>query len=98
MHIISRKRLKDFWEAGHADAEQPLRAWFAITRAARWSAPADIKQLFPHASFLADNRVCFNIGGNKYPLIVRVMYSTQRVYVRFVGTHAEYDKIDANEV
>ena len=94
MHIIARKTLKDFWET-HPDAEQPLRAWFSEARHASWRRPKDIKTRYPSASFLTDNRVVFNVKGNRYRLIVHVRYDLGRVYIRFIGTHAEYDKLDA---
>ncbi|MDA8121558.1 MAG: type II toxin-antitoxin system HigB family toxin [Deltaproteobacteria bacterium] len=94
MHVIARKTLKDFWER-HSDAEQPLRAWFTETTSSIWHGPADIKSRYPTASFLNDNRVVFNIKGNSYRLVVHVRYDLGRVYIRFVGTHAEYDRINA---
>src|SRR5512134_3844488 len=94
MHVISRKTIKDFWDR-HSDAEQPLRAWFTETTSATWHGPADIKNRYPTASFLTDNRVVFNIKGNRYRLVVHVRYDLGRVYIRFAGTHAEYDKINA---
>lgn len=98
MRVIALKRLKEFWQSGHADAEQPLRAWYQMVTKMSWQKPEDIKQVFATASFLKDNRVAFNIGGNKYRLIVRVRYHLGRVYIRFIGTHKQYDRINANEV
>jgi len=89
--------LRDFWER-HPDAEQPLKAWFQAAQAADWTSPADVKANYRTASFLDDNRACFNIAGNKYRLIVKINYPYRVVYIRFVGTHAQYDKIDANTV
>ena len=97
MRIIARKTLKAFWE-NHADAEQDLEAWYAEAKAASWDSPTDIKQKYASASFLADNRVVFNIKGNTYRLVVKINYSIKIVYIRFVGTHAEYDRIDAETV
>jgi mRNA interferase HigB len=97
MRIITRKALKTFWEQ-HPDAEQPLKAWFKFARGADWKTPTEVKADYRTASFLADNRVCFNIAGNKYRLVVRVNYPYRLVYIRFVGTHAAYDDIDANQV
>jgi mRNA interferase HigB len=79
----------------HGDARQALFAWFAEVERANWSGPDDIKTLYPSASFLAGNRVVFNIKGNKYRVVVAVKYDFFAVYIRFIGTHAEYDKIDA---
>lgn len=99
MRIISRKTLRDFWEQpSHADAEQPLKSWFKIASEADWATPADIKGQFGNASFIGNNRVVFNIGGNKYRLIVAVNYPYRIMYVRFVGTHKQYDAIDAEEI
>ena len=97
MHLISRRALREFWEL-HPQAEQPLRSWCAVVEAAAWSSPADVKAIFRHASILANNRIVFNIGGNDYRLVVYARYDTQRFFVRFVGTHAEYDRIDATTV
>lgn len=99
MRIISRKTLRLFWEkAEYADAEQPLKAWFREVSSADWNSPAAIKAAFGTASILANNRVVFNIGGNKYRLVVKVNYPYRVLYVRFIGTHAQYDRIDADEV
>jgi mRNA interferase HigB len=99
MRVIALSRLRQFWQQpGCSNAEHPLRAWFKETEKATWSSPADIKQRYASASFLSDNRVVFNIGGNKYRLIVRVMYRHKTVFIRFIGTHGEYDQIDANTV
>jgi mRNA interferase HigB len=90
MRIISRKTLKDFYES-HRDAEGPLVAWFREAENAAWKAPADIKAQYRNASILKDRIVVFNIAGNKYRLVVKILYQTQTVYVRFVDSHAEYD-------
>ena len=97
MRIIARKTLRDFWEK-HPQAEQPLRAWFAIAKKASWSTPGDIKLVFPHASVLANNRIVFNIKGNHFRLVVSIRYEFQVIYIRFIGTHAEYDRIDAAQI
>ncbi|RZJ63252.1 MAG: type II toxin-antitoxin system HigB family toxin [Flavobacterium sp.] len=97
MRIISRKTLKEFWE-NHPDCEQQLTAWFREADKSGWASPADIKQEYPSASILSGNRVVFNIKGNNYRLIVKINYAHQMVWIRFVGTHAEYDKINANEI
>ena len=94
MRIISRKRLREFWEK-HTDAQQALQAWYADVKQADWQTPADIKNVYRNASIVANNRAIFNIKGNKYRLIVVVQYQYGIVYIRFVGTHQEYDKIDA---
>jgi mRNA interferase HigB len=99
VRVIARRTLREFWEQrGHGDAQQPLRAWFAEVRHANWRSPADIKASYRNASFLANNRVVFNIAGNKFRLVVALKYSAQLVFIRFVGTHAQYDEIDASGV
>ncbi|MGP4132272.1 type II toxin-antitoxin system HigB family toxin [Pantoea tagorei] len=97
MRIISIASLKQFWET-HNQAEQPLKAWVDEVKKAQWKTPQDIKDKYRSADFLSNNRVVFDIKGNDYRLIVAVAYRFQAVYIKFVGTHAEYDKIDANTV
>ena len=93
MRIIARRTLREFG-ARHPDAERPLRAWFATARGAEWRGPADIKGRYPSASLLTHNRVVFNIGGNKYRLVVAIRYDARIVFIRFIGTHQQYDRID----
>ena len=91
--------LRAFWaRRGRHDTEQPLRAWVHVVKAAQWSNLAEVKEMFRSADILPNDRVVFNIGGNKYRLIVAIHYRAKRVFVRFIGTHAEYDKIDATKV
>jgi mRNA interferase HigB len=97
MRIISRKALREFWEI-HPDAQQPLRAWYADVKKADWQSPTDIKNVYRNASIVANNRVVFNIKGNKYRLVVAVQYEYRLVYIRFVGTHQAYDKIDVTTI
>jgi mRNA interferase HigB len=97
LRVISKKILRDFWES-HADSEQQLRSWFQETSKADWKNPNEIKTEYPSASILNNSRIVFNIKGNNYRLIVRINYDYQVVWIRFVGTHAEYDKINANEI
>ena len=97
MKVIAIGTLRAFWER-HADAEQPLKAWHDEAKAASWTSPQDIKDQYVHASFVGKNRVVFNIKGNSYRLIVAVAYRFQAIYIKFVGTHAQYDKIDAATV
>ncbi|MBZ0254838.1 type II toxin-antitoxin system HigB family toxin [bacterium] len=97
MRIIARKTLREFW-LRHRQAEQPLKSWFQFVSAASWSSPNNVKCVYHNASFLEDNRVCFNISGNKYRLIVKINYSYKIVYIRFIGTHKDYDLIDANTI
>jgi mRNA interferase HigB len=97
VRVISVKTLKSFWEK-HPDAESPLRAWYTEARRANWRGPQDIKTAYRTASILRNNRVVFNVKGNTYRLVVAVKYEFQVIYIRFIGTHAEYDKIKAEEV
>jgi mRNA interferase HigB len=97
MHIIFRRTLIEYWHA-HPDAERPLRAWFTDAKKATWKSPEDIKQRYANASILPHNRVVFNIKGNTYRLVVIVEYSQGKIFIRFVGSHAEYDKIDATTI
>ena len=94
MRIISRRFLREFWEK-HQDSAAPLQTWFHDVEQATWNSPADIKEVYRNASFVANNRVVFNIKGNHYRLVVVIIYQHGVVYIRFVGTHAEYDRIDA---
>ncbi len=97
MHIVSLKQLRLFWQK-HPDAEEPLRSWHAIARRAQWRTPVEIRADYGSASFVGKNRVVFNIKGNDYRLIVVAEYQKGRLFIRFVGTHAEYDRIDAATV
>lgn len=97
MRIIAVKTLREFWES-HPDAEQALKSWCKETSDVRWKEPNDIKQRYPSADFLPGNRIVFNIKGNTYRLIVKIHYNTGIVFIRFVGTHAEYEKIDAKTI
>lgn len=97
MRILSRSTLRAFWER-HPDAEPALRDWYQVAEKADWSSPDQVKQRYPDASIIPDNRVVFNIKGNVYRLVTRMSYPYRRVYIRFVGTHAEYDRINAAEV
>jgi len=96
MRIVSRATLKEFWEQPiYSDSEQPLKAWHEETKKADWNSPQDIKNQYRNASFVGNNRVVFNIHGNKYRLVVAINYAFSICYIRFVGTHQNYDKIDA---
>lgn len=97
MRIISRRTLRKFGDR-HPQVRQPLDDWYRLASRSEWRTPADIKMLFRSADILAENRVVFNIGGNDFRLVVKVEYGLQMVFVRFVGTHAEYDKIDATTI
>lgn len=97
LRIIAKKILQEFWEK-HSDSQQQLKSWYQETNEVKWSNPKQIKKEYPSASFLTDNRVVFNIKGNKYRLIVKINYEYHMIWIRFIGTHAEYDKIDATKI
>jgi mRNA interferase HigB len=98
VQVIAKRTLKVFWDR-HKQAEASLRAWYAIVNQSVWSGPADVKAAFgTSVDFVGDNRLIFDIAGNKYRLIVHVAYAYKRVLIKFVGTHAEYDKIDPKSV
>ena len=94
MRIIARKTLREFWEQ-HPDARQSLQSWYADVKHAIWKTPTNIKDIYSNASFLKNNRVVFNIMGNKYLLIVAIQYEYRILFIQFIGTHQQYDKIDA---
>jgi mRNA interferase HigB len=100
MRVIALSTLRSFWEgkAGYSDAREPTLAWYRHTLKADWRSPADVKQEFGTASILRDGRAVFNIAGNKYRLVVWFNYPYRVVYVRFIGTHAQYDRIDAQNI
>jgi mRNA interferase HigB len=102
MRIISKKAIADFCarnrRADSEAAEEQLRAWYQEAKVAKWSGPADIKARYKSASILKNCRVVFNICGNKYRLVARINYRSFKLYIRFIGTHKEYDKINAEEI
>ena len=97
MRIIARKTLRDFW-VEHPSAREPLQAWYREVEREDWDTPARVRLRYPTASILAGNRVVFNIKGNDFRLVVRINYPYRIVYIRFIGTHREYDRIDAEMV
>lgn len=97
MRVFSRNTLVEYWKT-HTNAEEVLKSWFAEAEKARWNSPDDIKRKYPHASILPNNRVVFNIKGNNYRLVVKINYNYGQVFIRFIGTHAEYDKIDSTVI
>lgn len=97
MRVISQAKLKAFYSK-HSDAEQALKAWYDEARKASWATPQQIKDHYRSASFVGHNRVVFNVHGNRYRLVVAVAYQFGAVYIKFVGTHADYDEIDAATV
>lgn len=99
MRVISVRTLKEFWEKpGNGDSEQALKAWYAEAKEAEWKGPNDIKEQYHSASIIGSGRVVFNIKGNKYRLIVAIKYEFKIVYIRFIGTHKQYDAVDARTV
>ncbi|WP_201523851.1 type II toxin-antitoxin system HigB family toxin [Aliarcobacter butzleri] len=99
MRIISKKTIKDFYEQTlYQDSKESLEAWHKEAIKADWQNPNDIKKQYKSASLVGNNRVVFNIHGNKYRLIVKINYFAKVVYIRFIGTHKQYDKIDATEI
>lgn len=97
MRIISRNTLVEAWTK-YRDAEQALKAWFKEAEAATWTSPEDVRTSYPRASIVGDERVVFNIRGNTYRLVVAINYRASIVFIKFFGTHAEYDKIDVTKV
>ena len=99
MRIISRKILREFWgNPLYRDSAEALKAWYAITSRADWGKPADVKAQFRNASIIRGNRCVFNIAGNKYRLIVKFNYPAKIAFIRFVGTHRHYDRVDAESI
>lgn len=97
MRVIRRNTLEDYWHT-HPDTEDSLKSWYFEAKHAQWKKPEDIKQKFSSADILPGNRVVFNIKGNHYRLVVKIHYNTGVVYIRFIGTHAEYNKINAEMI
>jgi mRNA interferase HigB len=97
VRVIAKITLRDFWER-HKDCEHQLKSWHKEAEESFWKGPVDIKREYPSASFLMDNRVVFNIKGNRYRLVVKINYDYGIIWIRFIGTHSEYDKIDVTKV
>ncbi len=94
MHVIARGTLRDFWESpGKQDAQEALCAWHAHAKAVEWTNWGDVKADYPRADWVGNDRVVFDIGGNKYRLVMKMEFAKQRIYIRFLGTHKEYDEI-----
>jgi len=100
MRVISKRTLVQFWEnnSNYEDARAPLEAWYQEAKHAKWTSPTDIKAKYRNASTLKGGRVIFNIAGNKYRLVVAINFDTQIIYIRFVGTHKQYDTIDPEAI
>ena len=97
MRIIAKKTLRDFWTR-HPECEQQLKAWHQEAEEANWKGPNNIKQDFPSASIIGENRVVFNIKGNDFRLVAIIIFASSKVYIRYIGTHSEYDKIDCLKI
>ena len=97
MWVFTKRTLREFWER-HPNSEASLRAWYEEAQRASWDTPVDVRESCAYARIIGNNRVIFNIKGNNYRLVVRIDYPFKKVYVRFIGTHAEYDRINALEV
>lgn len=97
MRVIAKKILREFWKKHH-DCEQQLKSWYQEALSAEWKNTNEVKLEYPTASIIGDSRVVFNIKGNSYRLIIKINFDYQMVWIRFIGTHAEYDKINAKKV
>jgi mRNA interferase HigB len=97
MQVVALRTLRHFW-ATHPQAEMPMRAWYGLVSRAECTGPADVRRMFNSADFLGDNRVIFDIGGNKYRIVAHIAYGYHRVLIKFVGTHGDYDKINPETV
>ena len=95
--MIAKRRLREFWEI-YPDVETALQDWHREVEREDWATPAQLRQRYPNASIIGNDRAVFRIRGNSYRLVVRIFYPARTVYIRFIGTHAEYDRINVQEV
>ena len=95
--IFAKRTLRQFWEK-YPDSEQYLKTWYDTAMSSDWKTPADVKKSYANASILKESRIVFNIKGNTYRLIAKINFEKQWIFIRFIGTHDEYDKIDANKI
>ncbi|MBT3423086.1 MAG: type II toxin-antitoxin system HigB family toxin [Bacteroidetes bacterium] len=99
MRIIAFRTIRDFFERPeYSDSEASLRAWYHDVKKAEWKNSNELKQLYKNASILGEGKVVFNIKGNDYRLVVAIDYDFQVIFIRFIGTHKQYDKIDAKTI
>ncbi len=99
MRVIAKSTLKKFWEQRiYNDSQNPLESWYEEAIKADWRSPQDLKDQYGNASICGNNRVVFNIGGNKYRLVVEIQYQAGIVWVKFIGTHTQYDKINVENI
>lgn len=96
--VFAKSTLRAYWEKKRPDAEQYLKTWYNTAISSNWKTPNDVKQTYANASILKDNRIVFNIKGNTYRLVTKINFEKQWIFIRFIGTHKEYDKIDANTI
>ncbi|MGI8891959.1 MAG: type II toxin-antitoxin system HigB family toxin [Bacteroidia bacterium] len=97
MRVVAKSTLRNFWSK-HKDCEQQLKSWYHENQSADWKSPSALKRDYPSASILSNDRIVFNIKGNKYRLVVKLNFKFQMMWIRFIGTHAEYDKINAETI
>jgi mRNA interferase HigB len=95
--IFAKSTLRKFWEK-HPDSEQYLKTWYDTAKNSNWKNPIDVKETYVNAGILKESRVVFNIKGNNYRLVVKFNFQKQWIFIRFIGTHSEYDRIDANTI
>jgi len=100
MRVIALKTLREFWQSQpeYAEVKTPLEVWYREVKKAQWSSPTEIKEQYRSASILKSGRVVFNIGGNKYRLVVQINYDVKVIYIRFIGTHKQYDQINPETI
>lgn len=97
MRIISKRKLTEYWEK-HPESERPLTNWYNVSRKADWENINQVKDTFPYVSILSNSRIVFNVKGNDFRLIIEARFNIRLLYICWVGTHADYDKIDANTI
>ena len=95
--LFAKNTLRHFWEA-HPDSEQYLKTWFDTSMSSNWNTPKEVKQTYVNTSVMKDSRIVFNIKGNSYRLVAKFNFEKLWIFIRFIGTHAEYNKIDANTI
>jgi mRNA interferase HigB len=97
LRIFAKSTLRAFWEE-HPDVEQYLKTWYDTAMSSDWKTPTDVKKTYVNASILKESRIVFNIKGNSYRLVTKFNFEKQWIFIRFIGKHSEYDKIDANTI
>lgn len=97
MNVIAKKTLRQYWQQ-HPDTEAALKEWHHIAEKAAWQKPSDVVEAIPNARFIGNDRFVFKIRGNNYRLIVKILFPFRQIYIRFIGSHAEYDQIDPNTI